>query len=122
MKQSHQVNRKRQVGRCLLAHPEFVLFINEVGCNTSQKNDSNNGGQKFIVQNGQRSLLQASFNNFHFTILGFTNFSGDPVLAVIIIASTEITAKCIMGMQPWADIVGDPFTDIEAKLFGWKRD
>jgi hypothetical protein len=33
----------------LLTRPEFVFFVNEVGCNTSQKSDGNVGGQKFVV-------------------------------------------------------------------------
>ena len=31
----------------------MVLFIDEVGDHTSQKNDGNVGGQKFLVQNDQ---------------------------------------------------------------------
>jgi len=34
------------------------------------------------------------------------------VYCIIILASTEINAKCIMGLQPWADIIGDPMVDI----------
>jgi hypothetical protein len=104
--------------RYLLTRPEFSFFVDEVGCNTLQKNDGNNNSQKILVQNGQRALLWASFNDCHFTVLGFANGNGDPILAVIIMASTEITAKCIMGMQPWADLVDDPFTDIEANSHG----
>jgi hypothetical protein len=114
-------NKEEQAGRktkYLLTRPEFVLFVDEVGCNTSQKNDGNNGGQKFIIQDGQRALLRSSFGDCHFTVLGFTNASGDPVLAVIIMASTEINAKCIMGIQPWAEVVGDPMVDIEANSHG----
>ena len=68
-------NKEEQAGRktkYLLTRPEFVLFVDEVGCNTSQKNDGNNGGQKFIIQDGQRALLRSSFGDCHFTILGFT--------------------------------------------------
>ena len=32
-----------------LMHPEKVLFVDEVGCNTSQKSDGNIGGEKFLV-------------------------------------------------------------------------
>ncbi len=49
-------NNGEQAGRktkYILTRPEFVFFVDEVGCNTSQKNDGNNGGQKFIVQSGQ---------------------------------------------------------------------
>jgi hypothetical protein len=32
---------------------------------------------------------------------------------VIIIACAEITAKHIMGLQPWADFIGNPATNIQ---------
>ena len=37
----------------LLTHPEMLLFVDEVGDSMSQKNDGNNGGQKFMVENTQ---------------------------------------------------------------------
>ena len=43
--------------RYLLTHPELVFFVDEVGSNTSQKNDGNVGGQKFVVDQNQRALL-----------------------------------------------------------------
>jgi hypothetical protein len=77
-------NKDEQAGRktkYILTRPEFIFFVDEVGCNTSQKNDGNNWGQNFIVQSGQLALLRASFTDRHFTVLGFTNGNGDPVLA-----------------------------------------
>ena len=41
----------------LLTRPEFVFFVDEVGCNTLQKADGNVGGQKFVVQNNKRALI-----------------------------------------------------------------
>jgi len=32
-----------------LVHPEKVIFVDEVGSNTSQKNDGNIGGEKFLI-------------------------------------------------------------------------
>ena len=32
-----------------LVHPDKVLFVDEVGCNTSQKYDGNIGGKKFLI-------------------------------------------------------------------------
>jgi len=33
----------------LLTKPEYCLYVDEVGCNTSQKADGNMGRQKFVV-------------------------------------------------------------------------
>jgi len=40
----------------LLTHPEMVLFVDEVGDNTSQKNDGNIRGQTYIVNTNQHPL------------------------------------------------------------------
>jgi hypothetical protein len=34
----------------LLTHPECVLCVNEVGANTSQKQDGHIGGRKLVVE------------------------------------------------------------------------
>jgi len=47
----------RQKMRYLLFHPEMVLFVNEVGKNTFQKNDGNIRGQKFIINTSQCPLI-----------------------------------------------------------------
>ena len=70
------------------------------------------------MKDTERALIRSSFADCHFTVLGFTNGRGDPVCCVIILACTELTAKCIMGVQPWADVVGDPMVDIEANSHG----
>ena len=49
--------------RYLLTHPELVFFVDEVGSNTSQKNDGNVGGQKFVVDQNKRALLRLSFHH-----------------------------------------------------------
>jgi hypothetical protein len=57
--------------------------------------------------------MWSSFQDCHVTVLGFTDARGQPVCCVIILASMEITAKHIMGLQPWAEISGDPMVDFK---------
>jgi hypothetical protein len=59
------------------------------------------GGQKLSVENNKYALIRALYQDCHFTILGFANRLGQPVCCVIIIAATQVTAKDIMGLQPW---------------------
>ncbi len=54
-------------------------------------------------------------------MLGFTDAQGQPVCCVIILASTEITAEHIMGLQPWAEISGDPMVDIKENSHGAEK-
>jgi len=39
-----------------ITHPEYLVFIDEVGDNTSQKNDGNAGGEKFIVDKDKHAI------------------------------------------------------------------
>jgi hypothetical protein len=63
----------------LLTRPEYVFFVDDVGDNTSQKNDGNVGGQMFVVGKNERTLIRASYADNHFTVLGFTTADGNPV-------------------------------------------
>ena len=50
--------------------------------------------------------------------MGFTNGLGQPVCCVIIIAAAQVTAKDIMGLQPWVQTIGDPSVNIEDNSHG----
>jgi hypothetical protein len=114
-------NKEESVGReteFILTHPEYVLFVDEVNCNMLQKSDGNVGGQIFVVENKKRALIRASHQDCHFTVLGFSNALGQPISCVIIIAAAQVTAKDIMGLQPWAETIGDPAIDFEQNSHG----
>jgi hypothetical protein len=103
----------------LLTKPKFILFIDEVGYNTSQKNDGNVGSKKFLITEDQRAMLRSSFQDCRFTVLGFTNGKGEPVCCVIIVASMEISAKHVLGLQPCVqEVVGDPESNVEENSYG----
>ena len=47
-----KVTKDRTVGEkveCRVTHPEYILFADEVGNNTCQKDDGHMGGQKYLV-------------------------------------------------------------------------
>jgi hypothetical protein len=89
-----------------------------VGDNTSQQNDGNAGGQKFVVASGQRALVRSSYQDTHFTVLGFTNALGEAVCCAIILCGQEVEAKNVMGFRPWAEKIGNPEIDMEANSHG----
>jgi hypothetical protein len=47
-------NKQESIGRetnfLLTSRPNYVLLIDKVGCNTSQKSDGNVGGQKCVAE------------------------------------------------------------------------
>ena len=115
-KEEESVGRKTKF---LLTRPEYCLYVDEVGCNTSQKSDGNVGGQKFVVGTNQRALISASHQDCHFTVLGFTNALGEAVCCVIILAASEVRAKDVMGLQPWVTTqIGNVTTNLEENSHG----
>ena len=95
-----------------------MFFVDEVGDNTSQKNDGNVAGEKFIMAAEQCTLIQSSFKDCHFTVLGFTSTMGEPVCYIIILAAKTVEAKNKMGIQPWVTPTGNPAINLEENSFG----
>jgi hypothetical protein len=67
-----------------ITKPEWILFANESGFNTSQKKDGHVGGQKFVVERGTTPQIMASTTDHKFTLLPFTSASGKAVCCCII--------------------------------------
>jgi hypothetical protein len=91
----------------ILNRPNYLVFVDEVGDNTSQKDDGNIGGTKYVVGRKNRALMRAAHHDCHFTTLGFSLADGRPLLCVIIISCGEIDAKIRMGLQPWCEVEGE---------------
>jgi hypothetical protein len=70
-------------------HPDYILFADESGCQTNQKQDGNVGNRKYIVQHGTVPQVVCSTADHRFTILPFTSGSGEAVCCVIIFQHKE---------------------------------
>jgi hypothetical protein len=70
-----------------LIHPDWVLFVDECGANTSQTKDGQVGGQKYLCSAHRRPQNRAATKDAHFTVLGFTATSGEPVMCALIFAA-----------------------------------
>jgi hypothetical protein len=88
-------------------HPNKLLFIDEVGNNTSQANDGNIGGEKFSCSAIGRPQQRANTKDAHFTVLGFTSGAGEAVMCSIIFAAKELDPLMIQGLDPFADWEGE---------------
>jgi hypothetical protein len=73
-----------------LDRPEKLIFVDEVGSNTSQANDGNIGGEKLLCISGGRPQERANTKGAHFTVLGFTTASGELIMCSIIFAAKEL--------------------------------
>ena len=89
-----------------LIHPDYVIFVDEVGCNTSQEGDGSRGGEKKIVGRGTAARISAATNVNHFTVLGFTAATGEPVMCGVIIQGETVRADVITGIDSFAEKIG----------------
>jgi hypothetical protein len=76
-----------------------VLFVDEVGGNTSQKQNRNIGGRKLLLARGTRPQEPNAYNDCRFTLLGFTTADGAPVMWCVIVAAKTLTAFEASGIH-----------------------
>ena len=94
-----------------LCRPDYVIFVDEVGCNTSQEGDGAHGGERKIVGRGTVPKESATTNDNHFTVLGFTSASGEPIMCGIIIEGSKIRSDIVTGMDIFAKKIGEESDD-----------
>jgi hypothetical protein len=51
-------------------HPDMLIFVDESGCNTDQKQDGDN--EKYLFFKKWKATATAVMKDSHFTVLGFT--------------------------------------------------
>jgi hypothetical protein len=73
--------------------------VDEVVETTSQANDGYKTGTKHITGNGWRAQQQHSFKDCHYTTLGFTIATGEPVMCAVIIAAEKLIKHERLGFN-----------------------
>ena len=69
-----------------ITHPDYFIHVDEFGDNLDMTKDKPNAGQKFIVGKNHTPNIGVSSNNLHYTVLGFTAATGEPIFCAIILA------------------------------------
>ena len=82
--EDHETKRFGLAQPIKITKPEWILFADESGFNTSQKKDGHVGGQKFVVERGTTPQIMSSTTDHKFTLLPFTSASGEAVCCAII--------------------------------------
>ncbi len=79
----------------VLTQPEYLLFVNETGCNTNQLNDGKVGGELFIMPKniGDAAAPAGATTDIHFTVLPFMLGTGEPVLCAITVRSEHYISE-----------------------------
>jgi hypothetical protein len=75
----------------VLTQPEYLLFVDETGCNTNQLNDGKVGGKLFIMTKniGNAAAPAGATTEIHITVLPFMLGTGEPVLCAITVRSEQ---------------------------------
>ena len=63
------------------------MFEYEVGTDTKQMDDGNNGGRSYISKNVMRTNLLSYKSSGRFTLVGITAATSEPVLCICILAA-----------------------------------
>ena len=82
-----------------LKHPEYMLFVEEFGNNTNMKDDGNAVGERLLREKHQKSKITAATSDAHFTVLGLTAATGEPVMCAIIFPGHELTSEQHLGVD-----------------------
>jgi hypothetical protein len=85
--------------RQTVKHADYLLFVDEVGNNTNMKEDGRIGGERLLKAKGQSAEITAATSDAHFTVLGFTAGTGEPVMCAIIFAAGEMTQELQLGID-----------------------
>jgi len=88
-----------------LIHPDMLIFVDELGCNTNQKQDGDN--EKYLCPKSGRPQQRAATKDSHFTVLGFTAADGNPLMCAIIFAAKSLREEWVMGFDPFTEWIGD---------------
>ena len=103
------VDVESKVFGCKVTHkitnPDMCLVMDEVGNSTSQKGDGAVGGEKFVCAKGTAPKEITNTKDKHWTLIGLTALSGEPVMCVIIFAGEQPSTLLETGMDVFADVV-----------------
>ena len=78
-----------------------VIVVDEVGSDLSPKGDVHIGGAKYACKKGTVPQNKVKHTDKHFTLLGFTTLSGEPVLCLVITAGGQELLAIENGIKPF---------------------
>jgi hypothetical protein len=97
----------------VLTKPEYLLFVDETGCNTNQLNDGHVGGETFILPKDDcEAAPRGATTDINFTVLPFLSGTGVPVMCTVIFKSELPVSKISLS---WKLGINTTINDLEDK-------
>ena len=89
-----------------LTRLEYVVFVDETGCNTNQLNDGRVGNEKFILpkQDSEFGAPIGATTDLHFTVLPFISGTGEAVMCAVIFKSEQGISEIPVSWKLGIDI------------------
>ena len=91
-----------------IIHPDYIIVVDEVGGNTSQKSDGYVGGELMFCKTGKMPQQNSNTKIKHYTLLGLTALSGKPIMCCVIFSGKNENILCETGFDMNAEFVGSP--------------
>ena len=104
-----------QIKHCL-SHPQYVLFVYEVGVHINHMEDSNKWGQRNISVKGTRTNLLSSKASCRFILMVPTAATGETVLCVCIFSAISLSFTYVKGFDYRASIPYDSSKTMEENM------
>jgi len=97
-----------------LVHPDYLLFMDEMGINTNQKEDGHVGGEKYICKRGTMPKIAVSMTDHRCTIIPIVAASSEAVFCIVIFKgdSELMISNWCLGI----DITVMPVTDDKGNI------
>ena len=87
-------------------HPKTAIFFDKTGRNTSQKGDGHKGGQLLMCEKGETTQTKISTRGKHYTVMGLTSLTGEPVMCVVLFSREKPNALCELCLDLSAETFG----------------
>ena len=92
------------------------MFGDEVGIDTNQTEDGNNGGQSYISVKGTRTNLLSSKASDCFTLVGLSAANSEPLLCIFIFYDKSLSVCDVKGFYYRASIPYDSSKTMEENM------
>ena len=96
----------------VLTKPEYLVFVDETGCNTNQLNDGRVGGESFIVaKDDPEAAPRGATTDINFTVLAFITGIGEPLMCAVIFKSELPVSEIPLSWKLGIDITVEDLED-----------
>ncbi len=103
-----------------LTKPEYLLFIDETGCNTNPLNDGRVGGELFVVpkEDNEAGAPTESTTDLHITVIRFVSGTGELAMHVIIFKSDQKLSEIPINWKTGIDLMVEGADDHSKVMAG----